>query len=120
MTNNTVTLTFWNADGDEISVEVSSKWEICECCHGEGRTDNPAFADGIPAEEWNHEWDYEEREAYMSGAYDVRCDECDGTGKVRSPNLDELSEEQRKDYDAYLEEKYYNDREREAERRWGF
>jgi hypothetical protein len=117
--NNEMTLTFWSADGEEISVEVSTHWAICPCCEGEGRVDNPAFSNGISGEEWANEWDEDEREAYMSGAYDVRCDECGGSGKVREPNLSSLTEEERKAYEEHLDAERYHALEREAEMRYG-
>lgn len=60
-----------------------NRWNICDCCGGEGRVDNPAFSQGFTASEWADE-DPEFREAYLGGAYDVPCRECNGSGKVRS------------------------------------
>lgn len=99
---------------------MPTKWEICECCNGNGRMENPAFSDGISGEEWANEWEQDEREAYLSGAYDVRCDECEGTGKVKAPVLSSLNSEDRENYEQYLEDKYQCERESAAERRWGF
>jgi hypothetical protein len=62
-------------------------WAICERCRGEGRHDHPAFANGITSSEWRDEWDPDAREAYMRGDYDVPCEVCDRTGKVRVPNV---------------------------------
>ena len=60
-TNATTMLTFWNSNGDEINVCVPTKWEICECCNGNGHMENPAFSDGISGEEWVNEWEEDER-----------------------------------------------------------
>ena len=116
---NTIELTFWGADGEEMTVEVPSKWGICESCDGNGRHDHPAFANGISGEEWANEWDVEEREAYMSGAYDVRCEEDCDNGKVRVPDLSALTEKQRADYEAHLDNERYYALERAAEMRMG-
>ena len=63
---------------------LSSKWAICGQCDGEGKHVNPSIdCGGITQSEWENEWDYEEREAYMSGRYDVQCQACGGSGKVR-------------------------------------
>ena len=63
---------------------LSSKWAICGQCNGEGTHVNPSIdCGGITQSEWEDEWDYEEREAYMSGRYDVQCQACEGSGKVR-------------------------------------
>ena len=102
--NNTIELTFWGADGEEMTVEVPSKWGICESCDGNGRHDHPAFANGISGEEWANEWDEDSREAYLSGAYNVRCeDDCDN-GKVRVPDLSALPDVVRADYEAHLDQ----------------
>lgn len=72
-------------DGEEV--ELPTTWEICSTCRGEGKHVNPNIdGHGITAEEWERDWDDESREAYFSGVYDVRCDNCDGSGKVREPN----------------------------------
>lgn len=33
----------------------------------------------------------EEQQAYMVGEYDVVCEECEGTGKVRVPDVEAMS-----------------------------
>ena len=117
--NNTVEITFIDSQGEEVTLDVPAKWAICTDCYGEGTRDNPAFSDGISGEEWANEWDHEEREAYLSGAYDVRCDSCEGTGKVREPVLSALSPEDRQAYEEHLDNEAYYERERAAERRMG-
>jgi RecJ-like exonuclease len=73
-------------NGDETQVEVPVKYEVCPTCDGKGTHVNPAIdAGGITSSEWE-EWDDEDRESYMSGAYDVRCYECQGKRVV--PVLD--------------------------------
>jgi DnaJ-class molecular chaperone len=65
-------------------------WAICPHCDGHGKRDNPAFSNGITSSEWA-EWDCDERETYLSGAYDVVCRDCDGTGKVAEPIISRLT-----------------------------
>lgn len=115
----TIELTFWDSEGEEVCVEVPFKWEICTDCYGEGTCDNPAFSNGISGEEWANEWGQDEREAYLSGAYDVRCDVCEGTGKVKAPDLSALSPDEREAYEQHLDNEAYYERERAAERRMG-
>ena len=107
-------------EGGEYTVEVSFKWEICPYCSGEGHVDNPAFSDGISGEDWANEWDEDEREAYMSGRYDVTCEECDGSGKIQEPDVSTLTEDAQRHYEEKCQQEYYNARERDAERRWGY
>lgn len=71
----------------EDEIELPAKWDICNRCNGEGHHTNPNIdGNGITAEEWDRDWDEEEREMYMSGGYDVRCEaNCEG-GKVIVPD----------------------------------
>lgn len=105
--------------GEVVEMLVSAVWEICDECSGEGHVDNPAFSNGISGEEWNHEWDEESREAYLSGAYDVRCDKCKGSGKFLAPNLDELSDEERAGYEKRQQDEADYQWLRAQERRYG-
>lgn len=78
----TKTITLYDEDDNEYEVKAPARWEICERCSGEGHHSNPAIdGNGITQSEWA-EWDPEERESYMSGGYDVPCEECGGPGKV--------------------------------------
>jgi len=70
-------------DLDYPDYTLSSKWAICSICDGEGSHVNPSIdCNGITQSEWE-EWDYEDREMYMSGGYDQSCESCNGSGKVR-------------------------------------
>jgi RecJ-like exonuclease len=62
------------------------RWAICDCCEGHGKVGHPAFSNGITSSEWA-EWDYQDRENYMSGLYDVPCADCRGSGKVKVPDV---------------------------------
>ena len=76
-------------DDDGLELRVPSRWEICPRCEGDGTHGNPSIdGNGITAEEWDRDWDEESRDAYMSGAYDVSCEECKGSGKVQTPDLE--------------------------------
>ena len=61
---------------------IKFKWIICPCCQGEGSIENPAFNNGFTVSEWD-EMDDCQKNHYMKGAYDVPCDECDSSGKVK-------------------------------------
>ena len=103
-------------------------WAICGCCDGHGKVDHPAFSNGFTGSEWAEACqEYDDAgesfaERYLSGAYDVPCHECGGTGKVKVPNIAaltfaekrELVEQRRAERD-----RYYVDAMQAAERRMG-
>jgi len=70
-------------------------WEICDRCDGHGHHANPAF-DGTTQEFWDEDPDF--AEAYFAGRHDVRCDECNGSGKVKAPDIEKMSPEDFNDY----------------------
>lgn len=75
------TFTFENDDGEEIEVDLSPfmRKAVCDGCHGEGTHVNRSIdGHGISAEEWERDWDPDEREDYFAGAYDVTCEDCHG------------------------------------------
>ena len=92
MPRNTISVELTFEDDSFEYRDVPAKWVICETCDGDGKRGNPAF-DGMayPGDEDPDFW-FE----YFNGTYDVRCDECDGTGKVQEPQLEPGEEE-----DAY-------------------
>ncbi|UNH29089.1 hypothetical protein MNY64_16195 (plasmid) [Moellerella wisconsensis] len=61
-------------------------WEICGCCEGHGKVDNPAFSEGFTGSEWN-ELDNE----FRKGTYDVQCRNCKGSGKVKVPDVSRMT-----------------------------
>ncbi|HDA9759594.1 TPA: hypothetical protein SG792_004296 [Klebsiella pneumoniae] len=65
-------------------------WAICHHCDGHGSMDNPAFSDGFTNSEL-YDMEPEERQRIVNGAYDVRCTTCKGSGKVKVPNIREMS-----------------------------
>lgn len=75
-----------NDDGEEETFEIPARFDVCQTCGGFGKYVNPSIdAHGIGAEEWATEWDEEERERYMSGAYDIECASCEGRRVVPVP-----------------------------------
>jgi hypothetical protein len=72
--------------GEEL--ELPTKFELCPRCQGAGTHTNPSIdGNGITSSEWA-EWDDDDRETYMSGGYDVRCETCKGERVVAVPALD--------------------------------
>lgn len=75
-----------NEDGEELSVTVPIKFEVCPTCRGRGSHVNPSIdSHGISREEFDTDPDF--CRDYMRGVYDVNCYECGGKRVV--PVLDE-------------------------------
>ena len=93
-------------------------WEICGVCSGEGKVVNPSIdAGGINPEVFADDPDF--YEDYMSGRFDIPCNYCGGSGKVKVLDVDKLSDEEREDYYADLEAERSFEAERLAEIRAG-
>lgn len=99
--------------------QLPSMWAICHRCNGNGTHDHPAFSNGITSSEWEYDWDEEEREHYLRGAYDVSCEECHGSGKVLEVDRDRVNPRLLTLYDAHLERMDAIEAERRSERRFG-
>jgi len=64
-------------------------WEICERCRGHGTHWPEAFDNGFSHEDLA-EWEPDEREDLMAGAYDVPCKDCQG-GRVQVPIISAMT-----------------------------
>jgi hypothetical protein len=104
-----------NDDGEVITHQLPSCWEICDRCRGSGTHDHPAFSNGFSQEDFDEDPDF--RDEYMAGRYDVRCEECDGTGKVLAPDESAMTDEQKKLFDLYYEQRAEIARDRRADER---
>lgn len=83
-------------DGEEIeiSVKVPAKFEICQRCRGEGKHVNPSIdGNGISREDFDADPDFEE--GYFSGRYDIRCEARCEEGKVRLPDFNACTPDQK-------------------------
>lgn len=81
-------------DGYDEEVELPMKYEVCPTCQGRGSHVNPSIdSHGITAEEWDRDWDDEDRQMYMSGEYDVPCYECGGKRVVETVDESRCSPE---------------------------
>ena len=89
----TATITFETEtdEGEEVIYHIPAKYEVCNMCDGHGSHSNPAIdGNGITSEEWNGpDWSEEERETYMSGGYDIQCEECGGKRVELVPDWDD-------------------------------
>ena len=124
-----VEITFFSFDANGNDVEVKHKLpavhEVCQRCEGHGTILNPSIGEHCyTAEEFEREFDEEEREAYFTrgGLYDVACPCCKGNRVVKVVNEEALNASQRKVYAQHLE--YLREEERferiqASERRMG-
>jgi len=63
--------------GNDFQVMAPAKRVVCYCCRGKGTHVNPNVdGDGITPEEFDR--DPEFLESYLSGVFDVQCEECKG------------------------------------------
>lgn len=93
---------YTDEEGLESEVELPAKWEICSTCNGETKHSHAIGA--ITSDEWEHDWSEDERESYLNGGYDRRCEPCNGTGKVLNVDLETLKYSKPILYKAYIEE----------------
>ena len=107
------------ANGDQIVLSVPTQWEICGECRGEGKRLMDGFHGVAFTQEDRRDWSPDDEDDYFSGAMDVPCTDCSGTGKVRVLDLSGLSETFRQSVDAWHEEESYYDQERAQERAMG-
>ena len=80
--NLTIEFTDENDEGEEVECELPAKNEVCGRCEGTGTHVNPAIdGNGLTASDLE-EWDEDDIENYMTGVYDVPCEECRGRNVV--------------------------------------
>lgn len=92
-------------NGDDLF--IPGKRVLCPRCNGDGQVDHPAFSNGITQSEWA-EWDEEERDLYLGGAYDVVCPRCSGRRWVVVPDEDQCTIEEMKAYRNEIERREYD------------
>ena len=114
----TGTIDLEDDDGEEESVTVALKYEVCPTCEGKGKHVNPSIdCDGLTAEDFAEDPDF--REEYMSGRYDVTCYGCKGKRVVLELDRDNIAAELLARIDSMVEDRAHYERESAAERRMG-
>lgn len=105
-------------EGNE-DIEIPAKYEVCETCEGKGSHVNPSIdSNGITASEMD-ELGPDFMEDYVSGVYDVRCNECGGERLVPVVDEERAGEVLTKIANEWIESHYQTQAEYEAERRMG-
>lgn len=102
-----IRVTFEDENGNEISLELPSKKEVCGECKGEGYV----LCDGMrghayTAEEFADSFDEEEAQEYFrpGGRYDKKCTCCKGTNVVDVVDVDQLTAAQKADFEIWCEQ----------------
>jgi len=111
-------LTVYDPDsGDDVEIEIPSKWDVCPVCDGKGTHVNPSIdAGGLSRDSMD---DPEFMDDYMSGAYDQTCNYCQGRTTVRVPDEDAMSDADRKLWYDHLRDEAAYEAECQAEIRMG-
>lgn len=108
-------------DGVEEEKAFPAKYEVCSTCDGKGSHVNPSIdSHGIGAEEWDRDWDEDDREAYFDGRYDVPCAECHGARVAPVLDEDRCTPEDVAQVGKIVEEHYAYQRECRHEREMGY
>jgi hypothetical protein len=108
-------------EGEPLDCVLPFKFEVCGTCGGKGSHVNPSIdSHGITASEWEEDYDEESRETYMSGGYDVPCNECGGQRVV--PEIDEARADKKclDAYRAWQKNEYESAAERAYQQRMGY
>ena len=114
----TGTIDLEDDDGEEESISVALKYEVCPTCEGKGKHVNPSIdCDGLTAEDFAEDPDF--RDDYFSGRYDVTCYECKGQRVVLELDRDNVDAAVLASIDATLDERARYEWESAAERRMG-
>ncbi|HVC17681.1 MAG TPA: hypothetical protein VNE18_10310 [Rhodanobacter sp.] len=90
------TITFYS---DDTAYTVPAKFVVCQRCEGRGTHANPSIdGDGLTPEDFDEQGPdfYAD---YMSGVYDVRCDECVGKRVVLLVDFARMSAVERRAWD---------------------
>ena len=74
-------------DGEITKTPIPFEWEICDVCRGGGSHSNRLGV--INPDDWNSD----DLNDYFAGRYDVSCERCNGTGKIRVIAVDLLPED---------------------------
>lgn len=83
MNKTMIKVTGYSKDGniEFTDILLPFKAVVCPICNGTGKHVNPAIdGHGLSAEDLDDE---EFREAYLSGAYDITCQECSGNNVIQ-------------------------------------
>jgi hypothetical protein len=103
--------------GNWFTVPLPHVREVCPRCEGEGKHVNPNIdGHGLMASDFD---DPDFERSYFTGAYDVRCEQCEGEKVVWTLDWDSLSAKMQERVSLALDSNHRDDVEAAAERRIG-
>lgn len=80
---------------EEVVYSLPAKNEVCDRCYGYGKHCHPDIdGNGITQDEWA-DWDYEEKDSYLNGKYDVICHKCHGNKVILEIDDEQCTAEQK-------------------------
>lgn len=88
---------------EEYEVVIPAIFEVCPACGGRGASS--AYLGAFTREDMDEQGP-EFMESYMNGAYDRRCDECDGERVIAVPDRRRGDPEDIKLYDDWVKSDY--------------
>lgn len=100
-------------NGEIANYNFNYRWEICDVCNGDGGHSRRL---GVINRD---DWDDEEFGYYMRGGYDITCELCNGSGKVKEIDLDLAPDYVRAWVQSYYDDIYSCAAERRSERMMG-
>lgn len=108
-----------NGDYSE-EITLPATLEVCDGCHGTGTHVHRAIdGNGITGAEWE-EWDYEDREDYMGGRFDVTCEDCHGRNVMPVVDWDSVPDKVAERVQEQLDREAEYEAERAHELRMGY
>lgn len=105
-------------DDEGMETALPTKWAICQTCRGNGTHVNPAIdGNGLSMDDPDLDEDF--WDDYFQGRYDVRCDDCNGTGKVHEVDTERCTPAQLNALEQAYQDRHEYEAECAAERRMG-
>jgi len=110
--SDTIELTYENDEGEEVSLTLPAKMEVCYDCEGHGYVLNESmrYYAYTSEDEEMHDPEFCEEYFKRGGIYDVVCPTCKGKNVLPTVNEEALNEKQKADYEVYREWKEDQDR----------
>jgi RecJ-like exonuclease len=100
-----IEVTYLDTSGDEHTIELPAKMEVCHECGGTGSVLCEGMREhAYSAEEFAESFDDEEASEYFKagGRYDVTCHVCKGKNVVKVIDHEKVLPESKEEYEAYL------------------